>query len=291
MNWQNAYYFLAVARAGKLNRAAEDLGISPITLSRHMARLQDEMHATLFTRNNQGVDLTQEGLRLLEHLERAEAEMDAASGFSLSEAEGVLRIAAPEGFALSILAPKIGAFIEENPRLNVEIVPLPRGFSITRREADIAIMVERPQEPKLLCEKLADYKLGLYATQNYLSKFGTPETAEDLRHHRLIGYVEDLLQSQSINTAKAAWPNWHSQIGIYSPIGQMEAVRASAGIGVLHQFLIPSDLSLIRVLPEIKLVRSFYIVTHQNLSKLPRIQKAIQFLHQIQVDHGAGAIR
>lgn len=286
LNWEDARYFLAVARAGKINAAAENLGISPITLSRRMAHLQDRLKTHLLTRHNMGVELTQDGQRMLEYLERAESEFDAATeSFDprTKSLQGTLRIAAPEGFGIKVLTPKISTLIAKHPALNIEIVPLPRGLSLSKREADIAIMVDKPQEPTLDHTHLTDYYLGLYAAPDYLAKFGTPASTSDLATHRLIGYVEDLLSSEHINTPRAAWPNWQSQIAVHSPIGQLEAVKSGAGIGVLHRFLIENDSALVPVLPEIAVRRSFYIVTHQNMRRLKRIEEAIAFLKSIKL--------
>jgi len=73
------------------------------------------------------------------------------------------------------------------------LVPVPRAFSLSRREADIAVTLERPREGRLVARKLTDYRLGLFASRAYLEAHGTPETLEELREHHLVGYVEDLL--------------------------------------------------------------------------------------------------
>ena len=157
LNWEDARYLLAVARAGQLGRAAEILGVSVMTLSRHLNQLQHRVGTSLLTRHSKGMQLTNEGSRLVEYLERAEAEIEAAG--SIFEAHGrsvsgTVRIAAPEGFALKVLTPNLGALLRDHPDLNVEIVPQTPGFSLSRREADIAVMVGRPNEGQLHSESL-----------------------------------------------------------------------------------------------------------------------------------------
>ena len=110
LNWEDARYLLAVARAGQLGRAAETLGVSVMTLSRHLNQLQHRVGTSLLTRHSKGMQLTNEGSRLVEYLERAEAEIEAAG--SIFEAHGrsvsgTVRIAAPEGFALKVLTPNL----------------------------------------------------------------------------------------------------------------------------------------------------------------------------------------
>src|SRR6056300_1522122 len=113
MNWEDARYFLTVARAGQLGKAAEQLGISVMTLSRHLNQLQRRVGATLLTRHSKGMQLTDEGIRLVDYLERAEAEIEASGsiferkGMSVS---GTVRVAAPEGFALKVLTPQLDVY-------------------------------------------------------------------------------------------------------------------------------------------------------------------------------------
>lgn len=285
LNWEEARYFLAVARTGQLKRAAEQLGVSTITLSRHLAHLQGQAAAPLFHRHPKGLRLTDEGSRLLAHVEKIEAEFEEASDALFAGGtqgvSGTVRIAAPEGFALTILVPKLTHLQARSPDLRVEIVPQIPGFSLSRREADIAVMVGRPTDRHLLCESLGRYQLGVYASEDYLARYGEPYTVDALMDHVLIGYVDDLLYSQSLNLATSVWPNWQSQFSVYSPIGQVHAVRSGLGIGVLHEFLIRPDDGLVRVLPEIRLEREFYLVTHQNLQRIPRVREVMRFLRTL----------
>lgn len=283
-NWEDARYFLAVARQGTLGRAAESLNISTITLSRHLSHLQSRTGASLFIRHSKGLKLTDEGSRLLEYLERAEAEIEAAGeifGSDSSSVTGTVRIAAPEGFALKVLTPRLGELLEKHPDLRVEVVPQPRGFSLSKREADIAVMVGRPSEDKLTYQKIGNYYLGLYASQEYLNSSAVPESIDQLANHRLVGYVEDLLFSEKLNIPKQFLSNWTSNVSIYSPIGQVEAVRAGVGIGLLHRFLLDSESGLQRILPEVEIEREFYLVYHQSTEKIPRIRAAIDFLSEL----------
>ena len=284
LNWEDARYFLAVARAGQLGRAAELLGVSVMTLSRHLNQLQHRVGTSLLTRHSKGMQLTNEGTRLVEYLERAEAEIEAAGsifephGQSVS---GTVRVAAPEGFALKVLTPNLATLLPEHPDLNVEIVPQTLGFSLSRREADIAVMVGHPNEGQLHSELLGTYDLGLYASESYLAAHGTPMTIDELLNHRLIGYVEDLLFSERLNIAKQVASEWISNLAIYSPIGQVEAVRAGLGIGVLHEFLLDHDEGLVSVLPELRFSREFFLVSHPTMARVPRIQAMLTFMRTL----------
>ena len=65
-NWEDARYFLAVARVGTVGKAAQSLGVSNITLSRHLAHLQSRTRSQLLIRHSKGFKLSEEGHRLME---------------------------------------------------------------------------------------------------------------------------------------------------------------------------------------------------------------------------------
>jgi DNA-binding transcriptional LysR family regulator len=281
MNWEDGRLFLAVARAGQMLGAAKALGINQATLSRRMASLEQQLGANLLIRRATGCELTDEGEALAASLERAEAEfLQAQSLFDHlgPEVSGTVRIGAPDGFGVSFLAPRLATLSERHPGLTVQLVPVPQAFSLSKREADIAVMVGRPEQGRLIAQKLTDYTLGLYAARSYVEKSGLPVTTEDLRTHRLVGYVEDLIYSASLNYAPTFWSGWRSRIEISSATGQFEAVRAGAGIGVLHDYLASGHEDLVAVLPDLSVQRSYWIVHHESLRGLARIKAATAFL-------------
>lgn len=284
MNWEDGRLFLAVARAGQMLAAAKALGINQATLSRRMAALEHSLGANLLIRRATGCELTDEGAALAESLERAEAEfLQAQSLFDHAgpEISGTVRIGAPDGFGVSFLAPRLAQLAERHPDLTIQLVPVPQAFSLSKREADIAVMVGRPEQGRLVAQKLTDYTLGLYASREYARRHGLPETTDDLRDHRLVGYVEDLIYSASLNYAPSFWSGWRSQVEISSATGQLEAVRAGAGIGVLHDYLATGHDDLVPVLPDLSAQRAYWIVHHESLRGLARIKAATSFLAEI----------
>ncbi|TPW28195.1 LysR family transcriptional regulator [Pararhizobium mangrovi] len=284
MDWDDGRLFLTVARAGQMLGAARTLGVNQATLSRRIAALEASLGASLLTRHAHGCELTEDGEALAASLERAEAEFVQAqarfngSGRTIS---GTLRIGAPDGFGVSFLAPRLGDFAERHPHLTIQLVAVPQAFSLSRREADIAVMVGRPEQKRLVARKLTDYTLGLYASRGYAEAHGLPRSPEDLRAHRLVGYVEDLIFSTSLNFTDAFWPSWRSRVEISSATGQMEAIRAGCGIGVLHDYLALPHGDLVPVLPALSAKRAYWLVYHESVRRLARIRAAVDFLTEI----------
>jgi DNA-binding transcriptional LysR family regulator len=281
MNWDDVRIFLAVARAGQILGAARRLELNHATVSRRVAALEGSLGARLFRRLTTGSELTPAGERFLEIAERIEADMLAAraevSG-GAGDVSGTVRIGAPDGFGVAFLAPRLGALTELHPDLKIQLVPVPRSFSLSRREADIAITTERPSEGRLVAAKLVDYSLGLFASRDYADARGLPRNRGELSLHRLVGYVPDLVINPSLDYAAEFDPNWNAGFMISSALGQAEAVRAGAGIGIVHTFVARAMPELVRVTAIPPILRAYWLVYHESMRGLPRMQAVAGFI-------------
>lgn len=283
MNWDDVRIFLAVARTGQILGAARTLGLNHATVARRLTALEDALGSKLFTRKTNGSDLSGDGERFLVHAERMESAMLAAREATGADSliEGTVRVGAPDGFGVAFLAPRLGELTERHKGLRIELVPVPRAFSLSRREADIAVTLERPREGRLVARKLTDYRLGLYAARSYLAAHGTPQSLDDLASHRLVGYVEDLLYTATLDYTGDFLKGWRSSVAVSSAMGQTEAVRSGTGIGILHAFMARSDANLTPVLPQHTLTRSYWTVVHEDLRSIRRVSTVAEFLTDI----------
>jgi DNA-binding transcriptional LysR family regulator len=284
MNWDDIRIFLAVARTGQILAASRRLGVNHATLSRRLTSLEEALKTRLFIRRTNGCELTAEGETFLVSAERMETEMltaQARLGRTDAAIAGTVRIGAPDGFGVSFLAPRMGQLIERHPELKIQLVPVPRSFSLSSREADIAVTLERPEQGRLISSKLTDYTLGLYASRAYVDRNGLPIDADALKAHRRIGYVEDLIFSQSLNFTGEIMRNWNADFEISSAIGQTEAVRSGAGVGILHNYIARQFADLVRVMPAISVSRSYWTVFHESARDLARVRIVADFLHEI----------
>lgn len=289
VNWDDARLLLAVARSGQISSAASRLGMTQATVSRRIARLEDSLGVNLIVRLSHGTTLSDKGQSLIPMLEEAEAafaEIQTTCSAEAADVTGTIRIGTPDGFGLSFLAHHLDALTNRYPSLQVQLVPTPRGISLSKREADIAVMVGRPEKGKLVRKKLTGYSLGLFASKEYLDRFGEPRTTDELRHHRLIGYVEDLVTSPSLNYMHEFSKDWRSSIEVYSSRGQLEAVAAGAGIGILHHFMAEGMKNLQPVLPKEKVIREYWIAWHETLNRSMALHATVQFLTELVTEKG-----
>src|SRR4051794_369467 len=284
-NWNDLKSFLAVARTGKLTSAARSLGADHATVSRRLVSLEEAMHVRLFERHPTGYTLTSQGERLLPLAESMEsmaltayAEL-ANSNMSVS---GAVRIGSPDGFGSYFLAPRIGDLCRQHPALEVQLIAMPRIFSLSKREADIAIGLARPQEGRLSARKLTDYHLRLYASRSYLES--APEiwpeirSVDDLARHKFVGYIDDLLYAPELDYISAVGAI-DPQIKSTNLTAQLKATVAGAGLCILPCFIARAEPQLVPVLPdEVSLTRSFWLIIHEDLRRLARISATADFI-------------
>ncbi|SOC45442.1 LysR family transcriptional regulator [Rhizobium subbaraonis] len=290
MNWDDVRMFLAVARTGQLLAASRRLGVNHATLSRRVSALEKEMKTRLLVRRTNGCELTAEGEVFLHAAERMETEMltaQASIGRIDAAVAGTVRIGAPDGFGVSFLAPRLGRLTARHPELKIQLVPVPRSFSLSQREADIAITLERPDQGRLVSSKLTDYTLGLYASRGYLAGNGEPGDIEALKTHRRIGYVEDLIFTASLDFTGEILRNWNASFEISSATGQTEAVRSGAGIGILHNYIARQDPELVRILPDATIRRAYWTTYHESARDLARVRTVTGFVQEL-VDQEQG---
>lgn len=273
--------FLAVARAESLSGAGKALRIDPATVGRRIARLEAAVATRLFSKTPQGYALTDAGARLMDPALAAEAAF-AAAGDRLTAPDagltGQIRIGAPDGAANYLLPQVLAAISAENPGLEIQLVALPRVFNLSKREADMAIAVSRPETGRLTVQKLTDYHLHLAASRDYLAAHGPVRARDDLRNHRIVGYIPDMIFDKELDYLKefgAELPGLSSN----SVSVQTHLLRAGGGIGMVHDFILPFSPELTRVLSEtISLSRSFWLVRHADDRGIGRLNRFCDLL-------------
>lgn len=279
MRWDDLRVFLEVARQGQLMSAARALGMDAATVGRRVAALENALDAKLFDRSPKGYALTEAGRRLLDpasHMQTAAARAGQTVGGSDDQLSGTVRIGAPEGVATYMLAQACARLAETNPDLRIELVALPRVFSLSQREADLAVSVSAPNAGRLRVQRVADYGLHLYATPEIAARI---RTLDDLRRERMIGYISDMIFDKELDYLPLIAADLTPQLASTSIAVQQRWTLAGAGVCVLHDFAVRTEQALVRVLPqEISFTRSFYLIRHEDNLRVHRISRAADII-------------
>lgn len=284
MNWDYLRALIAVARGGTLSAAAKMLGVKHSTVSRHLAGLEAEIRTRLVVRAPGGLTLTDAGLRLLEAAEamelQAQTAQDEISGRDVS-ISGTVRIGAPDAFGAYFLSPRLTRLLDQNPALKVQLVATPRSFNLTKREADIAIALTMPERGRLVTRKMATYGLGMFASAAYLAEKPAIRSVDDLRRHRFISYIDDLIFTRELDYLGEVATGIDAAFQSSNLFAQMHAARAGLGVCILPYFLASGCPDLRLVLPDaVRLVRSWWIIVHEEQKNIARVRITADFITQ-----------
>ncbi|MGB3244504.1 MAG: LysR family transcriptional regulator [Sulfitobacter sp.] len=280
-NWDDLRLFLAVAREQSLSGAGKILRLDPATLGRRVARLEKALEVMLFVKSPQGYALTDAGQRLMDRAEAAEQAMRlATAGVAAHSAElsGQIRIGAPDGCANFVLPQVVARIAVDHPALDIQIVALPRVFNLSRREADMAIGVSAPTGRRLVVQKVSDYHLHLAASQAYLAGHPPIKGIADLKEHRIVGYIPDMIFDRELDYL-ADLGVGRVQQASNSVAVQVQMVRQGAGVGIVHDFSLPFAPELQPILTqEVALKRAFYLIRHADDRQNRRLSQFAELL-------------
>jgi DNA-binding transcriptional LysR family regulator len=277
MKWDDLRVFLALARHGRLQNAGRRLGLDPATVGRRIAALEAALGARLYDRSPQGYSITEAGRGLLAHAQAIESQASAAAeeiGGQADRLSGTVRIGAPDGVSNYLLIDACDALSRDNPDLQVQVVALPRLFSLSKREADLAITVSPPSAGRLTVHKVADYRLHLYGHAELIAGLGPIADLGDLGEVRGIGYISDMVFDRELDYYALLGRETDPSLTSNSLMVQLNWCLRGVGVCILPDFVARNHQELVAVLPDdIRLSRAFYMVRHQDDARVARINR------------------
>ncbi len=274
ISWDHYRSFLAVLREGSLSAAARTLGLTQPTIGRHIEALESFFGTSLFLRGQQGLLPTDTALAMqpqAEMMEATSATLRRIASGARETAKGSVRISVSDIVATEILPGILTSLQENHPQLEIELSLSDRVEDLTRHHADMAIRMVAPRQSNLLSQRIGAIKLGFHAHQNYLARHGTPQTIDDLKHHRLIGFDQQLSYIREILSHRPDLARLHFGFRCDSNVTQFAAIRAGVGIGMCQVPMARHHDALVEVLPgQLKLELDTHVVMHEDLKHIPR---------------------
>ena len=189
MDWDKLKVFHAAAEAGSFTHAGERLGLSQSAVSRQVSALETELGVSLFHRHARGLILTEQGELLYRTAHEVFMKLEAARTKLTDSRErphGELKVSTSAGIGVHWLTPRLGEFLDLYPDIQITLITTDEELDLAMREADVAIRLRQPTQPDLIQRKLFSVHFHAYASPDYLKRFGTPRSHEDLDEHRII---------------------------------------------------------------------------------------------------------
>ncbi|AZN71189.1 LysR family transcriptional regulator [Georhizobium profundi] len=255
LDWDKLRIFHAAAEAGSFTHAADALHLSQSAISRQVSALEHEVGTKLFHRHARGLILTEQGEMLyhtahdvLLKLETVRARLTETS----NKPSGKLRVTTTVGLGQGWLTEKVQEFLELYPEMQLQLILDNEELDVNMRHADCAIRLRQPQQPDLIQRKLFTVHLHVYASPNYINRFGEPKSPQDLDGHRIITFGEPapgyLLGLNSLEVAGRTADNPrvpHLQINNLTSVKR--AVQMGIGIAMLPDYMVGRDSGLVQL--------------------------------------------
>jgi DNA-binding transcriptional LysR family regulator len=185
--------FVRVVEAGSFSSAARDLKIGQPAISKTIAGLEDRLGVRLLVRSTHKLSPTEAGVAFYERALRAVTEAneaDAAARGAGAGLEGRLRISAAVTFSRLHLVPRLPAFLDAHPKLQLELVMDDSPRDLVAQNIDVALRLGALTDSSLRARKLAQSERLVVASPAYLARRGVPNTPAELLEHDAIIYSQ-----------------------------------------------------------------------------------------------------
>lgn len=181
--------FIEVADRSGFAAAARKLSMSPPAVTRSISQLEEQLGTRLFVRTTRSVRLTESGQRFLEDARRIlhdleEAE-EAAVG-SHAKPRGELSVTASVIFGRMFVTPILGEFLDLHPQLTARTLYVDRVVNLMDEGLDVAIRIGELPDSSLIATRCGSVRQVVFASPDYIKKYGLPKRPEDLSSHTLI---------------------------------------------------------------------------------------------------------
>jgi DNA-binding transcriptional LysR family regulator len=271
MEWSDLRYVLAIARAGTVAAAARRLGVNQTTAARRLAAAEAALKARLFERRDGVLYPTNAGEAAIARAAQVEQEVAALEhgvGGADTAPAGTVRLTAVPILANRLLVPAMPRLLARHPRLRVELIAEPRNLSLTRREADIALRLARPEAGVALARRIGRLDYAVYGPRrrkaDALPWITYEEGLSHLPQARWIAAQDHETAPLLLNDAEAI----------------VQAVRTGLGKSLVPCFVGENEPGL-RRLSRVVLARDIWLMAHRDLRAQGRIAAVIDWLMEL----------
>ncbi|WP_312985821.1 DNA-binding transcriptional regulator YafC [Atlantibacter sp.] len=288
--------FVAVVESGSFSRAAEQLALANSAVSRAVKKLEMKLGVSLLNRTTRQLSLTEEGERYFRRVQQILQDIATAENEIMETKQtprGLLRIDAATPVILHYLTPLIKPFREKYPEITLSLVSSETFINLIERKVDVAIRVGTLSDSSLRARPLFSSYRKIIAAPEYLKKYGTPQSIDDLAHHLCLGFTEPA----SLNNWPVAQPDgqlYEINAGLSSNSGETlkQLCLNGNGIACLSDYMINKEITngtLVEIMTDIRLpvAMPFSAVYYSDRAVSTRIRAFIDFLSEQIPEHAA----
>jgi len=281
-DWDAVRFFLELARAKTLARAARRLRVDYTTVGRRVSAFERELGAKLFERTPDGFVLTDAGESIRAAAEQMEQSALAVEQRALGadrRLSGTVRVAAAESAGHAVVLPAMRELHRRHPEIRLHLQTGLARLDIARREADLALRFTSPESGDLRFRRLTAIGFALYASADYLARHRPPAPGAGFAGHDAVLFEEGFRGAPAFASLTHSLRDARAAVRANSMLSLVEAVANGLGVGALTCCLGDTDPRLRRVFPDLPVERvDLWLVVHADVQRTGRIRALIAAL-------------
>jgi LysR family glycine cleavage system transcriptional activator len=299
--------FEAAARHLNFSRAADELSVTPGAVSQQIQNLEDYVGAALFKRTPRGLLLTDAAQTALPALREAFDRLAEAASLLTAAVDGRrLTLTAPPSFAAKWLVPRLGAFEQAHPQVDVWLSAGIELIDLAAGEVDVAIRYGAGRYPGLEVRRLMSETV-IPVISPELAAEQPLDQPDDLKSHILLHDG-----SPDLDDSCPDWPMWLAARGLRGVDGNrgprfnqsslvIEAAVNGRGVALAKRTLAQADLEAGRLIAPLQIATAvdfaYYLVHPKAKGRLPQVKAFIGWIEaeaqaheaaMMAIDNGAG---
>lgn len=247
--------FTEIASATSMAEAGRRLNLSPPTVTRILAGLEDRLGVRLLQRTTRSLQLTEAGVRFRDASERLLADLDTAEREAAGSGlvpQGRVAITASSSFGRLAVVPLFAEFLAAYPRVTGSMHLWDRNVNLVEEGIDVAVRIGLLPDAGLIARRVGEVRRMLVASPDYLDRVDVPQTIGDLVHHNIIAFrgvmPTDRISLKGVSRAVIPW------IVLNDALSSLALAEDGYGITLTMSYLARSRIAegkLVEVLPEI----------------------------------------
>ena len=281
-NWDEVRTAFQVARKGTVSGAAEELGVHHATVIRHVDALEGRLGVKLFQRHARGYTPTEAGEDLLRVAQATEDQFNQLAGRIKgrgSDVSGELVVTSLDSLG-PLLAPALAAFQKAHDSVIVRYLTGTRLFRLEYGEAHVAIRAgSAPDQPDNVVQPFVTMAMGLYASRDYVERYGVPESIDAFAQHRFVDTDNASSRAPFSRWLRAHVPVEAIKFRSTDDQALTQAVQEGAGIGFVSLWEAAGSPDLVEIHPPLdEWAVQLLLVTHVDLHRTIKVQAFLAFL-------------
>jgi DNA-binding transcriptional LysR family regulator len=284
VDWSDLRTFYAVATAGSMNAAAEQLGVTQSAISKRLGQLELRLGARLLERSPTGIQLTEAGIEALDHVTtmmRASQSLENTLQGLETRTQGEVKVWANEGILSYCISPGVSSFLAENPALRLSLMSDRHMPKSGANYSDVVLGFDQPKQAELISFPVATLHYCVFSSRDYLATYGAPSGPLDVGNHRVLNH-----------TLYAENPGWKEKTAQIAALVQptmmtdssaslLAATASGAGIAVMPSYAAKLDPRLtVLPIPPLASVK-VWLSYHETARRVPRIRTVVAWMREI----------